>query len=544
MQGEFEVNQPKEVLVVGGGSAGWMAAAYLDAALNPGGNIRRAKISLIESPDTPRIGVGEATIPSILHLLNVIGVEGTEFMRAVDATFKQSIRYVNWLDNKGEFYHHPFTRYTPRPLDLSSELWLGSDRSIPFMETVSPQPRVCELGLSPLSMDPRVPGPRLKYAYHMNALKFADYLTEFSTARGVTHYREHVTNIEMAENGNIAAVKTKSGQRIEADLFIDCTGFVALLIEKKLGVGWVDCSQWLLCDQAVTMHVPYDHYYSGHVRPYTMATALSSGWVWDIPLRSTRSLGYVHSSAFQSAEDAEKELRAFEGPHAAELETRVVPFKVGRREQVWSKNCIAIGLAGGFIEPLESTGLYLSDLATVMLAEHFPRDNDFEPLAFRVNRILVNRFYEILDFINMHYCLTRRSDTAFWREIGKPERMTDRLRAKLDYWRIKPPSRSDFEDQYFPGMPTTATQAGAGLVDTRAPMDTAALWDYGSYEAILYGMDFLADECRAWYGDKRYQPPIHGRVLEALQRAPKVLPRHEAILRVSLGMPDYTSKTG
>ena len=141
------MNQPKRVLVVGGGSAGWMAAAYLNAALNPG-SFRRAEISLVESPDTPRIGVGEATVPSILHLLAVIGVDANEFMKAVDATFKQSIRYVNWLNNTGEFYHHPFTRYSTAHRSLAGELWLGSDRSIPFMETVSPQPIICEMGLS------------------------------------------------------------------------------------------------------------------------------------------------------------------------------------------------------------------------------------------------------------------------------------------------------------------------------------------------------------------------------------------------------------
>jgi len=533
------LEQAKRILVVGGGSSGWMAAAYLNAALNQG-SIRRAEISLVESADTPRIGVGEATIPSILHLLSVIGIDDTEFMRAVDATFKQSIRYVNWLDNKGEYYHHPFTRYTPQPLDISGELWLRSNRSIPFMETISPQPVVCEMGLAPLSLSPEVREPRLKYAYHMDALKFADYLCDLSTARGVTRYVDHVTDVEMAENGDIAAVKTESGRRIEADLFVDCTGFSALLIEKKLGVSWVDCSQWLLCDQAVTMHVPYEQHFSGQVRPYTTASALSSGWAWDIPLRSKRSLGYVHSSAFQDADAAEAELRAFEGPHAAELDSRVVPFKVGRREKVWSRNCIAIGLASGFIEPLESTGLYLSDLATVMLAEHFPRDNNYEALAFRVNRILSNRFYEILDFINMHYCLTRRTDTEFWREIGKPERVTERLQAKLDFWRNKPPSRSDFQDQYFPGMPSTP-QATAGI-DTRAPIDTAGLWDYSSYEAILYGMDFLADECDSWFGTDRRQPLVHGQTLDALQKAPKNLPKHEAFLRVALGMPDYPVK--
>ncbi|MCH7820726.1 MAG: tryptophan 7-halogenase [Proteobacteria bacterium] len=537
------MDRAKRILVVGGGSAGWMAAAYLNAALNQG-NIRRAQISLIESADAPRIGVGEATIPSILHLLAVIGIDDTDLMKSVDGTFKQSIRYVNWLDNKGEYYHHPFSRYTPQPMDLSSELWLRSDRSIPFMETISPQPVICELGLSPLSLDPQVPGPRLKYAYHMNALKFADYLSEFATARGVTHYIDHVTDVEMAENGDIAAVSTQSGQRIEADLFIDCTGFAALLIEKKLGVPWVDCSQWLLCDQAVTMHVPYEHHYPGRVKPYTTASALSSGWVWDIPLRSTRSLGYVHSSSFLDAEKAERELREFEGSHAAALDVRIVPFKVGRREKVWSRNCIAIGLAGGFIEPLESTGLYLADLATVMLAEHFPRDNDYEPLALRVNRILTNRFYEILDFINMHYCLTRRTDTEFWREVRQPPHITERLQAKLDFWRIKPPSRADFEDQFFPGMPGSPTQSTASGGDGRAPIDTAGLWDYASYEAILYGMDFLAEECQGWFGDNRQQPPIHGHVLETLQRASKLLPKHEAFLRMSLGMPDYPSQTG
>lgn len=530
--------KPLRVLVVGGGSAGWMAAAYLNAVLNQG-SMRRAAVSVVESPDTPRIGVGEATVPSIQHLLQAIGINPTEFMTRVDASFKQSIRYVNWLDNTGEFYHHPFTRYSVQHQTLAGQLWLGSDRSVPFMETVSPQPIACEMGLSPLSLDPNVAGPRLKYAYHMNALAFADYLTEFSTARGVTHVLDHVVDIEMAENGDIAAVKTRSGQRLEADLFVDCTGFAGLLIEKKLGVDWVDCSQWLLCNQAVTMHIPYDHHYLGHVRPYTQATAMSAGWVWDIPLRSKRSLGYVHSSLFLDAEEAEKELRAFEGPHAAELDTRLVRFQVGHRRQPWFRNCVAIGLAGSFIEPLESTGLYLSDLATVMLAEHFPWDANFEPFAFRFNRIMVNRYYEILDFINMHYCLTRRTDTEFWREIGKPERVTDRLRAKFDYWRIKPPSPSDFEDQYFPGMPATSSFDAGPFADQRAPVDTGTLWDYSSYEAILYGMDFLAGEDRPWVGEKRYPSPIHGKVLEALEKARKILPRHEVFLKMALGMEDY-----
>lgn len=528
----------RKLVIVGGGSAGWMAAAYLDAALNVDGR-RVVDITLIESPDVPRIGVGEATIPNINHLLAVVGIDQHEFMRRVDGTFKQSIKYVNWLHGRGEYYHHPFSRYRPGPLDRSGLYWLMSDRSIPFCETVSAQPVICELGLAPQMLGTWDFGRPLSYAYHMNALKFADYLCEISTARGVTHRLDHVVDVEMAESGDIAAVKTRDGLRLEADLFIDCTGFASLLSEKKLGVGWVDCSQWLLCDRAVTMHVPYDRHWPGHVRPYTTATALSAGWVWEIPLQDKRSLGYVHSSAFISEEDAERELRRFEGSHAEGLDSRVVPFKVGHREKAWVRNCISIGLAGNFIEPLESTGLYISDVAAVTLAEHFPRGGDMAPLAFRFNRIMANRFYEILDFINLHYCLTRRSDTAFWREVQQAGRINGRLQAKLDYWRIKPPSAADFEDQFFPGQPDVPLPSGGMPGDHRSPIDTASLWSYESYEAILYGMDFLAEECDAWFGRDRPPPKLLRNVVDKLTSARSKLPPHHIWLQRIAGMPEY-----
>ncbi len=528
----------RKVLIVGGGSAGWMAAGYLDAALNRDGD-KVADIGLIESPDVPRIGVGEATIPNINHILAVIGIDQLEFMRRVDGTFKQSIKYVDWLDGNNEYYHHPFSRYRPGPIDRSAELWLRSDRSIPFCETVSAQPVICDLGLAPEMLTSWDFGRPLSYAYHMNALKFADYLCEISTARGVRHYRDHVVDVELAESGDIAAVKTRDGLRLTADLFIDCTGFAALLIEQKLGVKWVDCSQWLLCDRAITMHVPYDRHYPGYVRPYTTATALSAGWVWEIPLQDKKSLGYVHSSAFIGQDDAERELRRFEGAHADDLDSRVVHFKVGHREKAWVRNCIAIGLAGNFIEPLESTGLYLSDLAAVMLAEHFPRRGDYAPLAFRFNRIMANRFYEILDFINMHYCLTRRTDTPFWREVQRPERINGRLKAKLDFWRVKPPSGADFEDQLFPGQPQNPLPSGGLPGDHRSPIDTASLWSYESYEAVLYGMDFLREQCDEWYGTQRPPPTVLRHVLEKLTAAPKKLPPHDVWLQRMAGMQAY-----
>ena len=528
----------RRVLIVGGGSSGWMTAAYLDAILNTDGR-DPVDISLIESPDVPRIGVGEATIPSINHILSAIGIDEIEFLKRVDGTYKQAIKYVNWLDGHGESYYHAFGRYRPDPVDTSALDWLMSDRSIPFSETISAQPVVCDACLAPKTLGREHVGARFTYAFHMNALKFADYLCEIATSRGVHHYLDHVTDIEMAENGDIGAVHTRQGRCIEADLFIDCTGFAGLLIEKKLGVPWVDCSQWLLCDRALTIQLPYEHNYPGYVRPNTLATAVSSGWIWEIPLQTRRAWGYVHSSDYISDDDAEKELRAFIGTPADGFPARRVPFKVGHRAKSWVRNCIAIGLSAGFIEPLESTGLYLSDLAAVMTTEHFPYRDDMEPLAFRFNRIMANRFYEILDFINLHYCLTRRTDTDFWREVQRPERINDRLKAKLEFWRIKPPSLADFEDQFFPGQPDMPLQSGGLPGDHRSPVDTAGIFTLSSYEAILYGMDFLRAECDRWFGPVRPPTRVQPGIARRLQIAPMKLAAHDEWLRQVVGMQKF-----
>ncbi len=528
----------KRVLVVGGGSSGWMTAAYLDAVLNRDGR-RRVDVSLIESPDVPRIGVGEATIPSINHILAAIGIDELEFLKRVDGTYKQAIKYVDWLDGKGESYYHAFGRFRSGPIDSTSMDWLMSDRSLPFSETISAQPVLCEACLSPKMMGNWDFGTRLTYAFHMNALKFADYLCEIATSRGVQHHVDHVVDIEMTDNGDIAAVKTRSGSRIEADIFVDCTGFSALLIEKKLGVEWIDCSQWLLCDSALTVQVPYEHNYPGYVRPNTLATAVSAGWIWEIPLQNRRAWGYVHASDFIDRDDAEKELRAHIGPLADDFEARHVPFKVGYRSKSWVRNCVAIGLSAGFIEPLESTGLYLSDLAAVMLTEYFPDHGDMGALAFRYNRIIANRFHEILDFINLHYCLTRRTDNDFWREVGKPERVTDRLRAKLEFWKNKPPSMSDFEDQWFPGQSDIALPSGGLHGDHRSPIDTGGVFTLSSYEAILYGMDFLKPECEQWFGSERPASQVPPNIAERLRVAPQKLPPHDLWLKRVAGMPDY-----
>lgn len=529
----------RSVLIVGGGSSGWMAAAYLEAALR---DDPRAKvdITLVESPNIPRIGVGEATIPSIAYVLGVIGLNPFEFMRAVEGTFKQSIKFVNWLHKGNHSYHHPFSREAHPAIDRAGIEWLMSDRSIPFMETVSSQPTLCHLGLAPVMLGQWDFGPPLSYAFHLNALKFADYLRDVATRRGVAHVLDDVVDVEMKENGHIAAVRTKGGRRLAADLFIDCTGFAALLIEKALGVRWLDFSQWLLCNRALVMRIPHERHYPGQVRPYTTATALSSGWVWDIVFTSSRSIGYVHSSDHISLERAEQELRAYEGDHCHDLPARTVHFKVGMREKAWVKNCIAIGLSGGFIEPLESTGLYLSYIAAIVLHEQFPfRDEDMETMAFRTNRLMALRYYEILDFINLHYCLTKRTDSEFWREVQRPERIVPRLKAKLDYWKVKPPSGVDFVDQFMPGMSDEGMAPSAFPGDHRTLVDTGDLFNHQSYEVILYGMDFMADEYRERCGNDRPKPRIAQPVIDRLRAAPSKLPPHDIWLQRVVGMENY-----
>jgi len=287
------------------------------------------------------------------------------------------------------------------------------------------------------------------------------------------------------------------------------------------------------------MHLPYERFYPGIVRPYTTATALSNGWVWDIPMQNQRSVGYVHSSQFISEEDAEAELRAYQGEGTEDIAVRFVPFKVGRRHQLWKANCVAIGLSGGFIEPLESTGLYLSDLGAVLLAEHWPANKEaVQNRANRYNRLMANRYYEILDFINMHYCLTKRNDTAFWREVQKPERINPRLQAKLAMWKTKPPTAHDFEDQWFDGMETYGRLFDFSHIGGRPPIDTGGLWNHESYECILYGMEHTPED---ELNSASKKPPKSKRN-EPTERAMAVmnmLPDHVDVLSKALGMKAY-----
>ena len=529
---------PRKILVVGGDVEAWITAAHVDGVLNRDGR-RFADIAVLDLPGERRTGAGESTLASFNHALAVMGVDQSEFVRRTNGTFKQSTKYTNWLHADGHSFHQPFGLERTTPVDTVGRRWLRSNRSVPFAETLSVQPGLCEMNLAPQMTGPWDFGPPLPYGYHLDEAKFADHLREVCAARGVTRYAEGLAGVDVAENDNIAAINTASGKRLEADLFVDCSGAEALLSGKELGVEWHDCSQWLLCDRVMTMQVPYEHFYPGYVHPFSTATALSAGWVLDIPLRDRRSLRYVHSGDFLDHAAAEAELRGFEGRHATTLGVETSHFKSGRRVNAWVGNCIAIGSSAAMTDPLVSTDLYMCSLAAAMLAEHFPLGEEMAPLAFRFNRIMANRFHEIVDFTNLHYCLTQRTDSDFWIEVQKRDRVSDRLRAKLDFWRHKPPSRSDFEDQFFPGQPEEPLPSSGLAGDYRAPINTAGLWSYEDYEVLLYGMDFLREECDERFGKNRPDPRILGTVVQRLNTARKKLPPHDLWLKQAFGMPDY-----
>lgn len=424
---------PLRVLVAGGGSAGWMAAATLDAALNREG-ARAVAITVVESPDTPRIGVGEATIPTLRRTLRRLRIPEAEFLAATDATFKQAIVFADW-SGPGSGFAHPFHTRPGDAGEQAAARFLRSDGRTPFADLTTPQPALAAAFRGPRrAADPDYAGP-LPYAYHMDAEAFAELLAARAVARGVARVSAHLLAPERAPDQPLAAVQARDGRSFAADLFVDATGFRRLLIGQG---GFVDQSRHLICDAAVALRAPCA---PGPTRPFTVAAAREAGWTWDIPLRARRGRGYVHASAHLAPEAAEAALRA-ETPQAGEA--RRLRFQVGRLSRPWQANVAAVGLAAGFVEPLESTGLHLADLAAGLLAENAPLAGPNPGLARAYNALLTAAHDEVVDFVNLHYAASPRRDTPFWRDAADPARRTDRVAHLLELWEARPPVAADF----------------------------------------------------------------------------------------------------
>ena len=419
----------RRILIVGGGTAGWITAVYLNRIVRPLG----CQVVLVESASIGTIGVGEATIPSLVDLLRILQLDEAEFMRACSASFKLAIRFEGWL-GEGSKYWHPFGQVGPRMagVDLFHFWDLRRREGASQLEYADYSAHVA------LAKDNKAPWPvggttpihsQMSYAYHLDAGAFATYLKGVATREGVAHMFGDVQHVGLAPDGAISHVNIGGERRIEADLFIDASGFSGLLIEKALGDPWIDWSDQMLCNRAVAMPLPRSETFA----PYTRSTALPGGWSWTIPLSTRTGNGYVYSSAHVSDEEAVETLIKRSGlARARTADPRFLKIRVGRRSQFWVKNCVAIGLSSGFVEPLESTGIHIIQAAAMALA-HFLPDRSFSPALQRAfNRQMGEVYDEVRDFIVLHYLLSQR-DEPFWRD-SRAVPLSDSLRELLELY--------------------------------------------------------------------------------------------------------------
>ncbi|MCR5871325.1 tryptophan 7-halogenase [Sphingomonas sp. J344] len=456
----------QNVVIVGGGTAGWLAACLIAAQADRNAE-RPLSVTLIRSPDIATIGVGEGTWPTMRRTLQRIGIDEAEFLTACDASFKQGSRFIGWANGApGDAYYHPFSP----PVDGDARAliagWREAAGNQPFAATVSPQPGVCDLHLAPRQRSMPGYGGALNYAYHLDAAKLAALLARHGVDRlGVRHVRGHVTGVETREDGHIAAVRIRDGDPISGDLFIDCTGHAAMLIGGHFGVPFIDRSDVLFNDRALAVQLPVDP--ASPIASQTDATAHAAGWIWDIGLPTRRGVGCVYASAYMDDDAAAATLAGYLGRDPAELGARKLSFRSGHRERFWERNCVAVGLSAGFLEPLEASAIVLIELSLDALLDGFPATRGAMDIhARRFNSLFRYRWDRIVEFLKLHYVPSARTD-PYWRAHCDPASIPDRLKELLELWRHQPPSIADFPmvDEIFPAA---------------------------SHQFVLYGMGFPA----------------------------------------------------
>ena len=412
----------RKVVVVGGGTAGWMSAALLRRVLG-----EQVAIELVESEQIGIVGVGEATIPPIQHVNQVLGIDEAEFLRETQATIKLAIRFENWRVQGEQYYHtfgapgrsqafchfHHFWNRA-RLAGHDTNLW---DYDLSYL--------ACEAGKF-AKLQVKDPTWELAYAYHFDSGLYGQFLRRYSEARGVVRTEGLIDEVDVdPENGHIRAVRLKGGGRVDGDFFIDCSGGRGLLISKTLGTGFDDWSHWLPCNRA--MAVPSERF--AKTLPFTRSIAHGAGWQWRIPLQHRNGNGLVYCDRFLS-DDQAADILLNNLDSKAEAEPRIIPFRTGRVRRQWNRNVVAVGLSSGFLEPLESTSIYLIQSAVVRLLHLFPHGGVTAELVDEYNRQSKIEFELIRDFIILHYHRNDRTDTQFWRDLrhmAVPERVSRKM---------------------------------------------------------------------------------------------------------------------
>ncbi|MBH0035874.1 tryptophan 7-halogenase [Pseudoalteromonas sp. NZS71_1] len=494
----------KTVAVVGGGTAGWLSAAII-ASYHQGQNGDGLKVMLVESSDIPTIGVGEGTWPTMKNTLQQIGLREVDVFKACNATFKQGGKFVNWTHGNNDFYYHPFT--VPLGygrIDLAPYL----DNVEDFAQQTNFQHDICEASLAPRGIAQGEYQGNCNYAYHLDAGAFAEMLKQHCKSKlGVEHIIGTVDQVKLDDDGAINVLTLKGQTRtINADLFIDCTGFSSLLLGQALNVPFKKMDHVLFNDSALAMQVPYDEN-EQLLASHTIATAQNAGWIWDIGLTHRRGVGHVYSSKFLSDDEAEQNLRNYLGDAANGLTARKISFESGYREKFWHKNCVAIGMSAGFVEPLEATAIMLVEISARFVAEHMPADTQVMPIvAKRFNEQMDYRWQRIIDFLKLHYMLTKRPE-PYWQAHVQPDTIPQTLQEDLLLWGSRGPLIQDFH----------------GALE---------LFPAASYQYVLYGMGFKPDFTKQAYLYSQHvqAKQIIERNSQLTQQMLQTLPPHRAFI--------------
>ena len=500
----------RRILIVGGGTAGWLTAAYLakHLALSERSHL---EVTVLESPEIGVIGVGEGTFPTIRTTLQFLGIDEKRFIRETSATFKQGIRFVDWAQAPAAGVHHEFLHPFEAPFYTEGTslvpYWLLQDESgrVPFAQAVTLQERVALARRAPKRVHEAGYAGPLSYAYHFDAVKLARLLADRARELGVQHVEATLSGVVRDESGAIARIETLQHGAFQADLYVDCSGFRAEMIGDAPGAVFKSVRSQLFADRALACKLPVDA--DAPMESCTIATAHEAGWTWEIGLNGSRGIGCVYSSDHMTDERAAEVLHDVVGAGRGDLVTRRIPFAAGWREKQWVRNCVAVGLSAGFLEPLESTGLVLIEAAVGMIAEMFPHGGPVEAPARRFNELMNARFDNIVNFLKLHYCVSRREE-PFWRDNAEAASVPERLAEFLEQWKYRPPGRFDF------------------MLDT----ETFAFFNY---QYILYGMGYCTDmsAARADFTQVDEAERLFAKIRRFGERAMADLPDHGALIR-------------
>lgn len=437
----------EHVAIVGGGTAGWMTAIMMNNALNSGDTDgQRIRVTLIESPDIPTVGVGEATVPGMPVFLKECGVSEEEFFRTCNASFKLGVHFKNWnVDSDGKFidYFNSFTNapYIEGHSPIDYFMKYGADGA-DFAEVTSACPSLTENFKGPRTLADPLKANNVRFAYHLDAGKFAKLLRQKSIDQGVQFIADNVQEVYQNEQGDVSALKLQKIGNLDVDFVIDCTGFSGLIINKTLKEPFLDYSQYLANNRAVAVQI--EHKQPNRIEPITTSTALGAGWAWNVPLFNRVGTGYVFSDAYRSDDEAVRDLQAHLGDHTALTDPKFIPLRVGRTRNAWVNNCVAIGLSGGFIEPLESTAIHMVDTTVRWLCINFPRHGIKAPLRDQFNRLSAQLYDEVRDFICLHYALSNRTDDPYWIDARESLTIPESLSHLIELWKYRLPNHYDF----------------------------------------------------------------------------------------------------